>query len=132
MVEKSLTEEDVAEERFSAHKNLFPKANRLRKRYEYVYLFKKSSRLVGKYICLDYLFIPNSNKKLGITVSTRYGKSHERNRFKRCVRESFRHLLSDLPQNICMNIIPRFKAKFAKSTQIQEEIKSLLNSVKIP
>lgn len=130
MEEKFLVEEDVKVERFSAHKTPFPKANRLRRRFEYVNLFKKSSRLVGKYICLDYLFIPESKNKLGITVSTRYGKAHERNRFKRCVRESFRQLLPHLPQNICMNIIPRFKAKFASSTEILQEIQQLLSLTK--
>ena len=47
---------------------------------------------------------------LGITVSKRYGKAHSRNRFKRVVREAFRHLAPSLPHDLEIHVVPRGKA----------------------
>lgn len=128
MVENSLTEEEDTVEKSSAHS--FPKSNRLRKRSEYKCLFKYGKRIVGSYICVDYLFNKDKIGKLGITVSTRYGKAHERNRFKRCVRESYRTIHSLLPEALKINVIPRNRARFVKSTLIKEEMEKLLRDLK--
>lgn len=127
MEEKSLIDEDVVEEKSSAHKLIFPKSYRILKRRDYAHLFKNRRRLIGKFICIDYIIIPHKYTQMGITVSTRYGKSHERNRFKRCVREAYRLLYPELPNNLRMNVIPRYKAKFVKSTIIKDEMDQLLN-----
>lgn len=39
--------------------------------------------------------LPAGSVKLGITVTKKYGKAHDRNRFKRMVREAFRALPPD-------------------------------------
>ena len=53
---------------------------------------------------LDYSREDASNAKMGITVTKKFGKAHERNRFKRIVREAFR--VFPMPQGIWMNIRP--------------------------
>jgi len=127
MAEKSSIEEDATAVKDLPHKFTFPKAHKLLKRYEYVRLFRHSTRLLGKTICVDYLLSKRPTKtKLGITVSTRYGKAHQRNLFKRKVREAFRLIHPNLPENIFINVIPRYKSKFAKSTEIQKELKELI------
>lgn len=129
MVEKLSIDEDVVVEKFSAHNFSFPKNKRLLKRREYAYLFRNRKRLIGKYICIDYAFVDQKNCRMGLTVSTRYGKSHERNRFKRCVREAFRLLFPLLPQELQINIIPRHRAKFVSSCEIQEEMHQLIKEI---
>mgnify|MGYP000347689126 CR=1 FL=1 len=127
MAEKSLIEEDATAVNDLPHNFTFPKAHKLLKRYEYVRLFKHGTRLLGKTICVDYLLSRNPTAtKMGITVSTRYGKAHTRNLFKRKVREAFRLIYPQLPQNIFLNVIPRHRAKSAKSVDIQQELKELV------
>ena len=51
-------------------------------------------------------FGSTTGPKLGITVSKRHGKAHERNQFKRRVREAFRHTAPLLPDAIEINVFP--------------------------
>ncbi|MDF2550706.1 MAG: rnpA [Chlamydiales bacterium] len=67
----------------------------------------------------------HSQAKLGLTVSRRYGKAHERNRFKRQMREIFRHLKERLPPGLEVNIRPRFYAKKASFQALQQEFMRL-------
>lgn len=68
--------------------------------------------------------------KLGITVTKKYGKAHERNRFKRLVRESFRLLLSRIPAELEIHIRPRRSALCAKMDQIFADMEKILFSEK--
>lgn len=104
-------------------KNLFPKSLRLRKRRNFLRVLREKKRLVGCYICIDYRV--SHAKRLGISVSTRYGNSPERNRFKRLVREAFRRNLSHLPF-FDLNVLPRTSAKRANYDRIERELKKLL------
>jgi len=67
--------------------------------------------------------------KLGISASTRFGSSPQRNRFKRLVREAFRISYHRLP-SLELNVIPRQCAKNAHCKDIENELTRLLNEVK--
>ncbi|MBM3183853.1 MAG: ribonuclease P protein component [Chlamydiae bacterium] len=102
---------------------------RLKKRREFQRLQKEGRKLVGKWICLE--FAPSSLSRLGITASSRYGNSPERNSFKRRAREMFRLNRSFLKGNLDINVIPRLSAKTASFHEIQEEFRHLLSCAKI-
>jgi ribonuclease P protein component len=105
----------------------FPKSARLLSRKDFTSI-RNSNRKIGRYLCLD---VRVSNAvRLGITTSAKFGDSHERNRFRRIVRESFRRLKNDLP-TIDLHIIPRQFAKNAKMQDIEQEIRDLLLPKKI-
>jgi len=81
-----------------------------------------SKRMVGKVLCIDYR--KSSFARLGISASSHYGSSCERNRFKRLVREAFRLTRGELPP-MDLHVVPRQYAKRAKLADITVEFKKL-------
>lgn len=56
---------------------------------------------------VNYSFEQNDNPLLGLSVSKKFGKAHERNRIKRLFREAFRINQGSLPQRIAINLCPK-------------------------
>lgn len=102
----------------------FSKEMRVKNRLEFQ-IFKDVERRAGSYICINQK-PSNTLSKLGITASRKYGSSVERNRFKRRVREAFRHLAPHIKHPILVHVIPRQKAKQATMQNILKELSSLL------
>lgn len=106
----------------------FPKRARIRTRNHYQGVLKAGKRWVGKSIQVDYRVGKAFCPKLGITVSRKYGKAHERNRFKRVAREAFRHCRPGMPQDLEINITPRLPQGEISKVIILDELARLLES----
>lgn len=104
----------------------FPKALKIRTRKQYQRLSYKGSRCLGSSIILEFCPHSYTKTRLGITVSRKYGKAHERNRFKRMVREAFRTGYHLLPTHLDVNVKPRGHPKNLKMGDIQQELICLL------
>ena len=85
-----------------------------------------SDRHAGYWIIVDTRNNNNSHTKLGITASKRYGRAHERNRFKRLVREAFRLCRQQLIPSLDINVRPRSAAKNAGMADILHELIKLI------
>lgn len=86
------------------------KKARIRKKGHYVAVQRAGRKFLGEKIIVTYRQGRSACPKLGITVSRRYGKAHFRNRFKRVVREAFRHYCGALPRDMELNVTPRLGA----------------------
>ena len=107
----------------------FPKSARILSNRHFQALFRTKNRLTGNYICVDYRKGKSSRPKLGITVSKKFGKAHDRNRFKRLVREVFRTSYHLFPQDLEINVIPRLSFKNVNKNAILEDIIFLLSKI---
>lgn len=111
-------------------KEKFLKKFRLRKKKEFIRVIHQHLSLKGNYMLVDYCFSKATNPKLGISVSTKYGSSPERNLFKRRLREAFRKNLSSYPHNLEINVRPLPQAKEATFLQIEKDLNDLISALK--
>lgn len=85
----------------------FKKTERIRKRSDYLRLFKEGKRIHGDCFVVNYLENSLGNTRLGITVSKKVGCAVIRNRIKRLVREYFRLNKARITGAYDMNIVAR-------------------------
>jgi ribonuclease P protein component len=111
------------------HRMKFPKSARLLTSAHYKHLYRNSTRLFGEQISVDIRQGKTACARLGITVSRKFGKAHERNRFKRVVREAFREIILTLPQNLEMNITPRKNEICLSKQAILVDLKNVLSKI---
>lgn len=109
----------------------FLKSFRLRTRRDFERVAKNNQKRIGKWIIIDVRSLSSSlNTRLGITVTRKFGKAHDRNRFKRIVREAFRLSYDQLIKGVDVVVRPKCKQALMpeslKMQDIQAEFKRLL------
>lgn len=103
----------------------YGKLLRLRSKSDFQRLKGKSRRFAGKCLCVDVAPSSAGSSRLGISASRKFGPAHERNRFKRLVREAFRlNQASWAPLDL--HVIPRQAAKEAAAKEIRDEFLRLI------
>jgi ribonuclease P protein component len=63
---------------------------RIRKKSDFLYLYKKGIRLQRTYFSLIYLPSPSGISRLGVVAGRKVGEAVVRNRIKRWMRDTFR------------------------------------------
>jgi ribonuclease P protein component len=105
------------------------KKYKVKKRHEYKKIYRARNRLAGKYIFLDFLYNNLDHLRLGLSVNSKFAKSNIRNKFKRQIRESFRHLKLKNNLNLDINISPKSSALNSTFKDLDEDLNSLILSI---
>ena len=106
----------------------FPKQARLLYRGQFRRLGRSRNVVHGQYVTVKWQTQSLPLSRLGITASKKFGKAHERNRFKRIVREAFRFLRPELIEGLDLLVYPRLPAKDACTQKVIEELRRILPS----
>ncbi len=81
--------------------------SRLKKRWEFQRAYQRGRKYWNRYFVIYVHRTHEETLRLGITVSKKVGKSVQRNRVKRLIRESFRQLRPELKQGYDIVIVGR-------------------------
>jgi ribonuclease P protein component len=99
---------------------------RLLSRHDFRAVYQEGRRFVGKRLVLFYLTDLTSHPRLGITITKKWGKAHDRNRFKRVAREAFRKLYPNLPIGLVINIHPKEGYRDLTPDEVETELNNLV------
>ena len=100
----------------------FSKAERLRKRKEFLGVYKRGDKIQSTYFVLYILENGRPHHRLGITVSRKIGRAVVRNRIKRRLREIFRTNKQAVFPHCDLVVNAKRSAARARNQQIQEDI----------
>lgn len=104
----------------------FPPALRIRKRAEFKRLQSGSRKLHSTHLLVILSPGLEPKSRIGITVTTRVDKrATQRNRIKRIVRETFRHLHEQLGGTFDIVVIARQNATGCSSEELRRELTEL-------
>ncbi len=102
----------------------FPKAERLRKRSDYLRVQQVGRKVHAEYFLL--LLTPGQGApRVGVTVSSKVGNAVERNRLKRWIREFVRRHRGDLPAGDCV-IVAKTSAAAATHEAVDHDLARLV------
>lgn len=81
--------------------------NRLKKRKEFAYIYKKGTKVYGQHLCI--FFVPSKipSPKIGISVANKVGHAVVRNHIKRQIRHIMREFVPQIKnKNIVVMVYP--------------------------
>lgn len=102
------------------------KENRLRKHYQYRYVYRSGTKIHGKALTLHFASSKTKNVKIGFTVTKKIGKATKRNLARRRLREIIRKLLPNLKQNYNIIVVAHDNILSFSFQELQLELISLL------
>ena len=87
---------------------------RLKKQADFQRLFQKGKR--GFSPSLTVVYRPSEKTSMGISIGKKHGKSVQRNRIKRLLREAFRAVQGDMQGTYTLVIIPKVAEEYSLDT----------------
>ena len=87
---------------------------RLKKEKDFNLVFKKGKRLFSSSLTLVYF--ASKETKAGFCVSKKHGKSVQRNRIKRLIREAFRAVNGEIKESYRIVLIPKVAEEYSFDT----------------
>lgn len=105
----------------------FPKSERILKSRDFLDGYRKGERYHGRNFYIS--FVKGTKKVIGITVSSKVGPAHQRNRIKRIIRETFRLNKEKFPEGSII-VTAKQNAFQLTNSEIREEILKTAGKIK--
>lgn len=102
---------------------------RIRKRKDFLFLYKKGNRYRGRYFSLIYL--PNNLEfcRMAVVASKKIGNAVMRNRIKRWMRDLFRRNKDLLKNPVDIIIVAKKEAQDASWSKLKEDYVAAIETV---
>lgn len=101
---------------------------RIKKQADFNRLFQKGKRAFSP--SLTILYAPAKEMRMGISVGKRHGKSVQRNRVKRLLREAFRLTCDEMQGNYSLILLPKVRDEYTFHT-FQKDLQCMIRKEKL-
>lgn len=101
---------------------------RIKKQADFQRLFNKGKRAFSPSLTL--LYRPSDTMRMGISVGKKHGKSVQRNRIKRLLREAFRLTQEDMKGAYSCILIPKVRDEYSFHT-FKQDLKCMIKKEKL-
>ena len=95
----------------SERRSVAMKYYRLKKQADFQRLFQRGKRAATP--TLSVIYRPSEKMVMGISVGKKHGKSVQRNRIKRLLREAFRAVVGDIKGTYSIVLIPKVNEEYS-------------------
>ena len=104
---------------------MLKKINRLKKRYQFSYVYKYGEHVSGCYIVLYFTSSKTKAIKVGLAVTKKIGHAVVRNKIRRRLREVVKNQLPNLKQNYNIIVVAKDNITKAEFSELTSEFKKL-------
>ena len=110
---------------------MLKKINRLKKRYQYQYIYKAGTYISSKAVALHFVSSKTNNAKVGFAVTKKIGHAVVRNKTRRRLREILRKHLPSLKQNYNIIIVAKEQILETDFNSLENQIVNLLKKANL-
>jgi len=103
---------------------------RIRKKKEFLVIYKKGTRYRGKYFTIVHISNDLNFSRMAVVVSKKIGNAVKRNKIKRWIRTLFRMNKPLMDESLDLIIIPKKEIQEAAWPELQEEFLKALKSIR--
>ncbi len=107
----------------------FRPQERIRKKKDFLLIYKKGRRYRGKYFSLIYLSNNLNFSRVAIVVSRKIGNAVQRNKVKRWIRDLFRKNKNMIKSSVDIIIIPQKEILNLSWSSLQQEYLSAIEYI---
>lgn len=105
---------------------MLKKEYRLKKKYQFNYVYRAGKSVHGKFMVLVFSPSKNKNVKVGISVSKKVGNAVQRNRARRLLREAVSCFLDKMNPNFNIIIVGKQSILDQKADSVTADLHLLL------
>lgn len=110
---------------------MLKRINRLKKRYQFNYVYKSGEHISGEHMVLYLVSSKTKNIKVGLAVTKKIGKAVVRNRVRRQLREIIKKQVPSLKQNYNIIVVARDNITSASFENLTNEFLKLIKKANL-